>query len=431
MECSRLHGSSEIHISNVTAIINEAHYKDSKRLFRVLKSYRTEETDLCYLVSGTCEQIDDLSVQLSAALRSTAGPDSDKSNCQQKEDSSLHRNYVSVSATVMNYIQQKCSKELHKIAGNSFSISPLVSEGSMMVLVVFTPRNPSMSRPHADFVRQRFIVFYQKTASNLKVINLHMSLNDNQKLQRKFPQLLIESSKDRPELTVMGTFAHIAMLEKSLHQKQPHTLLRPPDRGTMSASPTNSRENEDESCPICLENIPVAVTKKKTLECKHSFCTDCLKQAFDHKPICPTCGRVYGVLTGTQPKGGKMIVSQSESSLPGYDRYGTIIINYIIPSGIQEEEHPNPGEPYSGVTRRAFLPDSPEGRKVLMLLRKAFNQRLIFTVGQSTSTNRNNTVTWNDVHHKTSTHGGPTSYGYPDPDYLRRVQDELSAKGIK
>lgn len=73
-----------------------------------------------------------------------------------------------------------------------------------------------------------------------------------------------------------------------------------------------------------------------------------------------------------------------------------------------QEEHPNPGVPYSGVSRRAFLPDSSEGRRVLMLLKKAFEQRLIFTVGQSTSTNRNNAVTWNDVHHKTSIHGGPT-----------------------
>lgn len=337
---SWLNGSREIHISNVTVIINEAHYKDSKRLFRVLKSYSTKKTGPCYLVNGTCEQIDDLSVQLSAALKSTAGPDSDDSTCQQKEDSSLHRNCVSVSATVLNYIQQKCSKELHKITGNRFFIEirpdmrTVVSEGSRMVLVAFIPQNPSMSRPHADFVRQRFIVFYQKTASNLEVINLHMSLKDNQELQRRFPQLLFESSKDRPKLTVTGTFAHIAMLEKSLNQKQPHSLLRPPERGTMSASPTNGRKNEDESCPICLENI--AETNKNTLECKHSFCADCLKQAFDHKPICPTCGRVYGVLTGTQPKGGKMIVHGSESSLPGYDQYGTIIINYIIPNGIQE-----------------------------------------------------------------------------------------------
>nr|XP_046242058.1 probable E3 ubiquitin-protein ligase DTX3 isoform X3 [Scatophagus argus] len=96
-----------------------------------------------------------------------------------------------------------------------------------------------------------------------------------------------------------------------------------------------------------------------------------------------------------------------------------------------EEEHPNPGQPYEGVSRTAYLPDSLDGRRIVKLLRQAFDQRLIFTVGQSTTTGKSNMVTWNDIHHKTSTHGGPTQYGYPDPDYLSRVRDELTVKGIK
>ena len=27
-------------------------------------------------------------------------------------------------------------------------------------------------------------------------------------------------------------------------------------------------------------------------------------------------------------------------------------------------------------------------------------------------------------------HGGPSSYGYPDPDYLDRVIEDLKAKGV-
>ncbi|XP_036955137.1 probable E3 ubiquitin-protein ligase DTX3 isoform X2 [Acanthopagrus latus] len=96
-----------------------------------------------------------------------------------------------------------------------------------------------------------------------------------------------------------------------------------------------------------------------------------------------------------------------------------------------EEEHPNPGQPYEGASRTAYLPDSPDGRSILILLRQAFDQRLIFTVGRSTTSGRNNIVTWNDIHHKTSTHGGPTHFGYPDPDYLSRVRDELTVKGIE
>lgn len=55
----------------------------------------------------------------------------------------------------------------------------------------------------------------------------------------------------------------------------------------------------------------------------------------------------------------------------------------------------------------AYLPDCPEGNKVLTLFRKAFDQRLTFTIGTSMTTGRPNVITWNDIHHKTSCTGGP------------------------
>ncbi len=39
--------------------------------------------------------------------------------------------------------------------------------------------------------------------------------------------------------------------------------------------------------------------------------------------------------------------------------------------------------------RVAYLPDDEKGRKVLRLLRRAFQQRLIFTVGRSTTSGEN------------------------------------------
>ena len=86
---------------------------------------------------------------------------------------------------------------------------------------------------------------------------------------------------------------------------------------------------------------------------------------------------------------------------------GTIVICYSFPSGIQDSEHPNPGRWYDGTQRTAYLPDNREGREVLQLLRKAFDARLVFTVGTSVSTGRPNQVTWNDIHHKTNMYGGP------------------------
>ena len=112
---------------------------------------------------------------------------------------------------------------------------------------------------------------------------------------------------------------------------------------------------------------------------------------------------------GNQPLDGTMMVSAYPTlKLPGYEQFGTIQIYYVIPSGKQSKEHPKPGHYFTGMTCTAYLPDSPEGRKVVRLLKKAFDARLIFTVGTSHTSRRTNAVVWNDIHHKTSMSGGPT-----------------------
>ena len=167
---------------------------------------------------------------------------------------------------------------------------------------------------------------------------------------------------------------------------------------------TDGRPSKDDECSICLSEF----TKKKTLDkCGHSFCKKCIDQAFKGKKQCPICSMVYGPLTGNQPK-GQMYDSFRSTSLPGYTSCGTIVIDYRIPSGTQGPDHPNPGKPYAGTSRTAYLPNNEEGRKVFKLLRKAFDQKLTFTIGRSTTTGRENCVTWNDIHHKTSTAGGAT-----------------------
>jgi len=141
------------------------------------------------------------------------------------------------------------------------------------------------------------------------------------------------------------------------------------------------------------------------------------------------CKEVQGVIQGNQPK-GEMRTHRKYDRLPGYYDCGTIVIQYSFPSGIQGQEHPNPGRRYEGTQRTAYLPDNREGREVLQLLKRAFDARLVFTVGTSVTTGRPNQVTWNDIHHKTSMYGGPQGFGYPDAGYLRRVKEDLAAKGI-
>ncbi|XP_056108395.1 E3 ubiquitin-protein ligase DTX3L-like [Rhinichthys klamathensis goyatoka] len=167
--------------------------------------------------------------------------------------------------------------------------------------------------------------------------------------------------------------------------------------------------------------------KKKSR--KYEFCRDCGSKK-SMGSICPVCKEVYGKLEGNQPI-GKMKATKTGMSLPGYPGCGTIEIYYDIPDGVQTKQHPNPGKPFYGSNLHAYLPDNPEGKEVLSLLHRAFKQKLIFTVGRSTTTGADNVVTCNDIHHKTNISGGPESNGYPDPGYLKRVKDELKAKGIK
>lgn len=78
----------------------------------------------------------------------------------------------------------------------------------------------------------------------------------------------------------------------------------------------------------------------------------------------------------------------------------------------------------------AYIPDTKEGREVLFLLQKSFRRKVSFTVGDSVTTGRRNVVVWNSIHHKTNTHGGTMTYGYPDPTYFNRVKLEMADKGV-
>ena len=131
------------------------------------------------------------------------------------------------------------------------------------------------------------------------------------------------------------------------------------------------------------------------------------------------------------PKGSIMKVMRNpDISLPGYESAGSIEITYIVPDGIQDNEHPSPNTPYQGVQWTAWLPDTTEGAEVTLLLRRAFNQRLTFKIGTSGSTGLDNQVVWGSIHHKTRKEGGCESHGYPDPEYLTRVKEELAGFNI-
>ncbi|KAG9329790.1 hypothetical protein JZ751_029587, partial [Albula glossodonta] len=85
--------------------------------------------------------------------------------------------------------------------------------------------------------------------------------------------------------------------------------------------------------------------------------------------------------------------------------------------------HPNPGKPFTGITANAFLPATPEGKRVLQLLQRAFNQKLIFTV-EATSEDADRVV-YTDIPHTYDPVEASTS------GFLEKVKAALRAKGIE
>nr|XP_056717393.1 E3 ubiquitin-protein ligase DTX3L [Euleptes europaea] len=339
---------------------------------------------------------------------------------------------------------------------------------SQKTYIIFKPESKKKTPDQtskASKAYETFFTAYWKALETYteKAIPLKHSLDLGKKVNEFFVHLQTENPRVRlrkmeDKLIISGLPEHVLSAEKHILQFL-NTGSPAPPAGTLSpihtakagtssgASPEHSSvrkghsfpsgdpsyvkaakaEPEEEKCSICMDKID---QKEVLPKCKHAFCKGCIQEAMKYKPVCPVCNMAYGKIEGNQPP-GKMEISKMRSSLPGYEGSGTIVITYHIYNGVQKENHPNPGKTFSGVTRTAYLPDNGEGREILHLLQRAFNQKLIFTVGQSRTTGINDVVTWNDIHHKTSTYGGANGYGYPDPNYLKRVREELKAKGIE
>nr|XP_029717387.1 protein deltex [Aedes albopictus] len=189
-------------------------------------------------------------------------------------------------------------------------------------------------------------------------------------------------------------------------------------------------------CPMCMEelrhnnhNPTVSLSR-----CQHLMHLNCLnelilgQQKGNQKSLyieCPICMSVYGEKIGDQPP-GTMSWIVIPRSLPGHEGQNTIQITYNIASGIQAKEHPHPGRAFFavGFPRTCFLPDGLLGRKILRYLKIAFDRRLLFSIGRSATTGREDVVLWNSVEHK-------TQYSmFPDPQYLQRCMQQLVHLGV-
>ena len=69
--------------------------------------------------------------------------------------------------------------------------------------------------------------------------------------------------------------------------------------------------------------------------------------------------------------------------------------------------------------------------QILRLLRKAWDRKLTFTIGTSVTSGQQDTVVWNEIHHKTEFGSNLSGHGFPDVNYVGNVLAELAAQGIR
>ncbi|XP_036242951.1 E3 ubiquitin-protein ligase DTX3L [Molothrus ater] len=358
-----------------------------------------------------------------------------------------YRDGIEVDASVFKLLETILSKEIENINGKFDTLVEIKEKSYGQKAIIFRPKSETSDM--SSHATESFISAFQSAFAMLGEKVISMKLSEYQKTTlsalpnaKKFEDLNVKLQKNEvAEKYMKGSLLNIEGMQTRNRAPLSSELSSQEATGASKKSSVRQNNNlssegqtqaktekkEDDECPICRDKIE----NKEILEkCKHAFCKTCIDIAMAYKQACPVCNAVCGVLIGDQPE-GTMSTTTISSSLPGYPNCGTIQIDYDMNGGIQTSSHPNPGQAYGPAHRRAYLPDNEEGREILQLLRRAFKQKLIFTVGQSHTTGAQNVITWNDIHHKTAMVGGPTQFGYPDSSYLQRVRSELKAKGIE
>jgi len=179
-------------------------------------------------------------------------------------------------------------------------------------------------------------------------------------------------------------------------------------------------------CSVCLEHYDATTVAIKG--CDHAFHRHCIESCLERELLCPICRvTIGGQPQGRSPSGIMKVRTVRGTGVPGFACQDKILVEYVVPPGMQQSYHPNPGKKHTGYARVAILPKDEEGERLLARLKFAWTHGLVFTVGTSMQSGNPNSLIWAGIPHKTSEFGG--EHGYPDNNYFdkcNRVLDTLS-----
>lgn len=171
---------------------------------------------------------------------------------------------------------------------------------------------------------------------------IHLIVNKDTNALTSIKKVLEHKFKDRGHLIHIDEKADKSNLTRIGCKKISDTPLKeemPSDDKNMVKESENKGDKPEEKsqpddCAICLEELQDD-TKKTLHKCKHVFCKGCIDECFRHRPVCPTCGMVYGIVIGTQPTGTMKVEQRPQFHLQGHKKPGCWVITYTFYSGKQ------------------------------------------------------------------------------------------------
>lgn len=268
-----------------------------------------------------------------------------------------------------------------------------------------------------------------------KVTTIAKVANSKKRRARITPATAISTIPANPLTTAtIPTIQTQTQTQNPILQRHHPTFIPQTSSNLFTTVPFSSLP-QNEECPLCLEKFTntddIVIPHLCTGHYFHRVCENLpfgIGQYMAKHSQCPVCKKSYGVKIGNMPNGVMSIYAHASTHLPGYESYGTIEMIFAFPSGFQDDSHPHPFHPYKGDQRVAYLPDNPEGRRVMNLFRLAWERKLLFSIGYSVSRGCDDCIIFNGIHMKTSV--GTDQHGWPDPTYLTRVTQELADKGV-
>eukprot|EP00977_Amphora_coffeiformis_P005154 scaffold1102_cov147-Amphora_coffeaeformis.AAC.1 len=161
--------------------------------------------------------------------------------------------------------------------------------------------------------------------------------------------------------------------------------------------------------------------------CQHVFHKGCATTIINKYSKCPCCRHFFKQPQGESPSSNLSVVFDPKLTCNGFSP-GTIQLGYAMECGVQKSYHGNRGVCFGSNHRVAYVPDAPDGRKLLRRLVYAFLRGLIFQVGTSLTTGFSDQIIWGTMHQRTNTDTG--TYGFPIPSYFVDCNQELDSYGV-